>query len=454
MGQMNVPRLVVWTAVLSAIVTLAMLAVPPLRFVIKNPELHLAFIVAESMIALLASYLALRRLRRWRRLDHLLLGAGLGFLGASGLLFAALPAIFTENDESMLVWAAAAGRLGGSLLLASAALVSPRRLRLTPRQFFFSALAIVDALAFIALAALLLRDWLPPAVAPGAGLNGTFAVILLLGIGSYVVAAVGFALRTRQSVDALRSALAIGCAVGAASLVNHLINPSGIGESVAMADMLRFLFCLAILAGVLREVDAHWRSTLAAAALDERRRIARDLHDGLAQELASVQRNLGWLDAEDPFVQRAAASAERGLVAARQAIHVLGDAPDRDFAELLAETAGTVATRVGTKLVLDLEPSVQVGPAEREALVRITAEAISNAARHGGAELVRVELVDRPRVRLRISDTGTGFNPSLQAWTAEGGFGLSDMQDRALEIGAHYRLQSRPGKGTHVEVAL
>jgi signal transduction histidine kinase len=452
---MNIPKLVVWTAVASAALTVAALAMPSLSFSDHNPQLHLAAAVAEGMIGVLAGYFALGRLRRWRRLDHLLLGAGLGFLGVSNLLFVCIPAIFWQNSEAFGSWGATAGRLGGIFLLACSALVSPRRLRLTARQFFFSTLAIVDGLAAIALAVVLLRNHLPDAVTADGELNPVFAGMIVLGIAAHALAAVGFAMRARHSVDALRSALAVACALGAAALVNSLAYPTEMTEWIALADVLRFLFYLVIGAGLLRELDAQWHTGIAAAALDERRRIARDLHDGLAQELASIQRNLRWVEGEDPFVQRALASAERGLAGARQAIAVLGDAPERNFAEQLAETAGTVADRVGTKLVLDLKPTVEVGPAEREALVRIAAEAISNAARHGGADVVRVELDDRPRVCMRITDTGTGFNPSLLAWTGGGGgFGLSDMQDRALEIGARYRLKSRPGKGTDVEVAL
>jgi signal transduction histidine kinase len=452
---MTVPKLVLWTALASAVITVAALATPSLSFAVHNGELRLAIVMAEAAIGLLAGYLALGRLRRWRRLDHLLLGAGLGFLGISNLVFAALPAIFWDDNGAFSVWGATAGRLGGSLLLASAALVSPRRLRLTARQFFFSSLAIVDALAGIALVVLILQNELPDAVSSDGEINGVFAAMLVLGVGAHAIAAVGFAVRARQSADPLLGALAVACALGAAALVNFLASPTGPTEWVALGDVLRFGFYLVILVGVVREIDAHWHSTVAAAALEERRRIARDLHDGLAQELASIQRNLRWVDGDDdPFVARALASAERGLAGARQAIAVLGDTPERNLAEVLAETAGTVANRVGTKLVLDLESGVQVGPAEREALVRIAAEAITNAARHGGAEVVRVELVDRPRVRMRISDTGSGFNPSLLAWTGREGFGLSDMQDRALEIGARYKLQSSPGKGTNVEVAL
>jgi signal transduction histidine kinase len=260
--------------------------------------------------------------------------------------------------------------------------------------------------------------------------------------------------RARQSQDGLLGALALACALGTAALVIYLTNPASITQSVGLSDFLRFGFYLFVLLVVVREMEDQARGTLARAALEERRRAARDIHDGLAQELASIQRNLAWMDEDDPFVIRASESAARGLAAARRAIDMLGDTPERDFAEVLAERVEIAAEREGASLSLSLDPEVIVGPAEREALVRIASEAVTNAVRHGGADVVRVELFHRPRVRLRVSDTGRGFNPGLTAWTGGRGFGLSDMQDRAQEIGARYRLHSTPGSGTEVEVVL
>jgi signal transduction histidine kinase len=418
-----------------------------------DSDLHLALVLVEGMIGLLAGYLALGRLRRWRRMDQMLLGSGLALLGVTNLLFAALPAVVSDEEVDFTVWAAATGRLSASLLLAAAALVSRRRLRLTGRQIFFGALALADLVLLIGVTTLVFRDALPAAVVDGA-LHPAFAAILLIGAAAHTVAAVGFGVRARQTHDGLLGALALACALGTAALVIYLTNPVTISQTVGLSDLLRLGFYLAVLLVVVREMEEQARSSLARAALEERRRVARDIHDGLAQELASIQRNLAWLDEDDPFVIRASESAARGLAAARQAIDVLGDTPERDFAEVLAERVVIAAEREGASLSLNLDPKVTVGPAEREALVRIASEAVTNAARHGGADVVRVELMNRPRVRLRVTDAGSGFNPGLTAWAGGRGFGLADMHDRAQEIGARYRLKSVPGSGTEVEVVL
>jgi signal transduction histidine kinase len=94
----------------------------------------------------------------------------------------------------------------------------------------------------------------------------------------------------------------------------------------------------------------------------------------------------------------------------------------------------------------------------REALVRIAREAVTNAARHGHAGLVRVELDNGngngTGVRLRIADDGSGFDVTTPRQTSDGGFGLVSMSERAQAIGAAFHVDSRRGAGTTVEVRL
>jgi signal transduction histidine kinase len=190
----------------------------------------------------------------------------------------------------------------------------------------------------------------------------------------------------------------------------------------------------------------------AVATLEERRRMARDLHDGLAQELASVLRNLRGVDDGSRYAQRARASAERAVAEARRAVAALGGDDGQSLDRALADAVRQVAEREGTRVVLDVEPGADAPPGARDALVMIASEAITNAARHGGAELVRVELSDGGRLRLRIRDDGCGFH--VTGSTRADAHGLVGMQERAAAIQAHLRLHSEPGKGTMVEVML
>jgi signal transduction histidine kinase len=186
--------------------------------------------------------------------------------------------------------------------------------------------------------------------------------------------------------------------------------------------------------------------------LEERRRIARDLHDGLAQELAFIGRNLLRLDAREEPVARVAASAERALSESRRAIAALTKPLDEPLEVVLADAVRETADREGTFVDLVLASGIELDYGERDALIRIACEATANAARHGGARLVRVELVARRRrVRLRVSDDGSGFDTAAPSGE---GFGLTSMRERAQAVVGSFDVQSQPGSGTTVEVVV
>ena len=78
-------------------------------------------------------------------------------------------------------------------------------------------------------------------------------------------------------------------------------------------------------------------------------------------------------------------------------------------------------------------------------------EAVTNASCHAYADLVRVQFTNGGPLYLRVEDDGVGFDP---ADSGSKGFGLVTMEKRALAIGAEFRLESKPGRGTKVEVRL
>jgi len=106
---------------------------------------------------------------------------------------------------------------------------------------------------------------------------------------------------------------------------------------------------------------------------------------------------------------------------------------------------------VGVQVQFELTDAAGARADVREALVRIVREAVTNAARHGRASLVRVELQDDgDLLRLRVLDDGVGFDPR----TADGGFGLRSMRERAGGVGGRARISSTPGHGTAVDVEV
>ena len=184
------------------------------------------------------------------------------------------------------------------------------------------------------------------------------------------------------------------------------------------------------------------RRAIARAVEAERRRLARDLHDGPLQEL-------GWVRSA---LLRGAAAAEllpavdRAMAELHEAIAPTASAPDEPLAAALARTVLAVGDRLGVPVTLTLDEDVAVAPAVRDGLVGVAREAVTNAARHSGSPTVRVTLSHR---RLTVGDDGGGFDP---ANGRPGGFGLTSMRERADAIGVALTITSAPGHGTCVEV--
>jgi signal transduction histidine kinase len=151
-------------------------------------------------------------------------------------------------------------------------------------------------------------------------------------------------------------------------------------------------------------------------------------------------------------VEYLALAAERALDESRRAIAALTQPVMEPLAVALAYEAREVAARVDADVELDLAPDIEVDPAAREMLLRIVREAVGNAARHGGARKILVQLSNGSGLHLRIVDDGVGFDSA--DIPTEGRFGLTSMNDRARAIGGEFHLSTRPGGGTEIEVVL
>jgi signal transduction histidine kinase len=195
------------------------------------------------------------------------------------------------------------------------------------------------------------------------------------------------------------------------------------------------------------------------SVLEERARLARELHDAVSQRLFSIRahtRAAELLIVKDPA--RAAAEltaiAELGAQAHGELRAVIdGLAPPeldglaeslRRYAELAGRAHG-VTVRVTAADVPELAPRAQ------GAAFRVAQEALHNALRHSGASEVSITLSrTRRRVILEIADNGTGFDPEL----ASAGLGLTSMRERAAAVGGALRISSTPGAGTTVRMEV
>ena len=451
--------LLITAAIASAGVTLAIAVVPAIEFTYRRPSLHVALETAAMLIALLVAFLFYGRFQRSRAASDLLLVCALA--STAGANFLATIAAVAGSSSRFDTWAPLGGRLVGAVLFATAAFAPALTVR-RPRVRAWQALAVVGALLLcVAGAVALAGSRLPVGVEteltgdPGRpDLDGHAAVLAvqLLGTALFAAAALGFSRRAVKSGDELMRWLAVGSAFAAFARLNYFLYPSLYSDWVYTGDVFFLLFYASLLLGAAREIRSYWEGVATSAVLEERRRIARDLHDGAAQELAFVLRRLR--GADDPALAPVVAAAERGLDDSRRAIAALSHPLDEPLEGALALAVEQVAARSGVRLALDLATGVQVAPDVRDGLIRIACEAVNNAANHSGAALVRVELVEGDGLLLRVEDEGEGFDPDAVAPGSRAGFGLVSMRERAEELGARLTIASAAGEGTRIEVAV
>jgi signal transduction histidine kinase len=200
------------------------------------------------------------------------------------------------------------------------------------------------------------------------------------------------------------------------------------------------------------------RQQIVTAREEERRRIRRDLHDGLGPTLASLRLQLGAvrrLVATDPAAAEALIDSLRGDVAnatadIRRLVYELRP-PMLDEFGLVGALRNLGTTGSALALHLDLpEESPPLNAATEVALFRIATEAVRNVERHAGATRcsIRLEVADR-EVRLTISDDGSG----LAAATVPG-VGMDSMRERAEELGGSVRWSHAADGGTVVAAVL
>ena len=250
-----------------------------------------------------------------------------------------------------------------------------------------------------------------------------------------------------------------------------ILAPRGPGETFSLLDR-RLLDDLAKQAGVAlyaaqqtwqaQQLAAdlqHSRERLVTAREEERRRLRRDLHDGLGPALASLTLKVDAARDELGYDTQSASVMLNGLKGDIQAAisdirRLVYDLRPPALDDLgLAASLRLLAERyqnADLTITCDLPESTPALPAAVEvAIYRITAEALTNVVRHAGARACRVRLTVGSQVELEISDDGRGLPPDAAA-----GVGRISMRERAAELGGECTVTAAPGAGTTVRVWL
>lgn len=420
------------------------------RLAVTNPSLHVGLDVVEGMIALLIAYLMVGRVRDRRRLSEVLCVFALVVLGLSKVVLLGIPTVAAGTRGDLQVWAAPVGRIIGSSALALAALTHGKRVGV-PSQ----ALQLASAAGTVTVFVLATASRAFQSTAPQDPSDPSVQWLHFLTALALAVASVGFVRRASRTGDEMFGWFGAGCALGAIARLGYLAFPSQGFDDVYIQDFLRLGFYVLLLVGAQRELTSYWHSRAIASALDERRRVARDLHDGIAQELVFISGLARRVErgSEDPVkaAPQLASSADRALFEARRAISILTTRVEEPLHDALLNMTEEMQARTDIPIRFEGDTSVDLDPSDREEALRIAREAVNNAVKHSRAKTIELRTGRDPMPFIEVVDDGIGMSPGGSS-SGSGGFGLISMKERATVIGA--TIEIGPGVNTGVRVRL
>ena len=212
---------------------------------------------------------------------------------------------------------------------------------------------------------------------------------------------------------------------------------------------------------LLKEQAAKIEETL---KIDERTRLAAELHDYLAQNLTVVSYQISaaesalregrgdtaqFIENADKMLQSCRTDLRRCLWDLKS--DALGE---NDFSKAILKTTALVAGEASVSVRFDIRRT-RLSDSTAHAILSICRELVSNAVQHGQAETIRIAGEQKDgAIRFSVRDDGCGFDPSHREGPSEGHFGLSGVNERVRRLGGQLEIQSSPGKGTRVLITL
>jgi signal transduction histidine kinase len=462
----SVRELGLWLCLLAGgAVTALVIIRPTLRGATLRPTLHAEISALTAMVALLFALLAGGRFRRTLMPADLLLSGSLGVLGACNLLFSSIHDATGSYASGYVAWMPLMGRVLGAALLAAAAFAPARPVRFPGQAMLRMLFGCVAGLAAISVLILLAfngplhgSDSLLAGGSEHARLlSGSTSVLAVKGLGAalFALAALGFAIRSKHTADWFSVLMTWGTTLMAFAWLNYLLAPLLYLDWFYTGDGLGLLAYLVLATGAASEIRFAQRRAASLGVMEERGRVARELHDGLAQELVYLVSQARQLRSEQPSeaIENLVGAAERAMYESRLAISSLRASPEEPLIEALERIKRDLGPRLDLDIGLRIAPGLQVSPREREIILRIVGEALANAARHGHAGTATVELQKGEHLRLLIRDDGVGFD-TVGSLTRYGSYGLLSMRERAVSAGGQLEVRSAPGSPTEVEMIL
>lgn len=224
------------------------------------------------------------------------------------------------------------------------------------------------------------------------------------------------------------------------------------------------VLALILAAGLLYRLRVHELKTQYSAVLAERNRIAGEIHDTLAQNLAGIALQLDSVTlqlADVPAslrerLDQACNLTRYSLAEARRSVTDLrsDDLERRELAAALPEIAGRLTATAALQTRIEVSGAPRpLNPMTEKNLLRIFQEAVANVVKHAQARNLEIELrYGANSLTLRVRDDGCGFDTDKIVPLGVGHYGLTGMRERAERIGGHLMLKSKPGEGTELQV--
>ena len=414
-------------------------------------ELHDARLAFDTAVAVVATFVcvltSVRFLVEGRTLD-LLLAAGFWSIALGTAAFGLVPVFGGGTLSPAAAWQLVGARLLGAGLIAIAPYVDGRMA--ARRRSLVSVGVGVAVLLGVAAGAMRVPG---PSPFDADSLEGSYvrmAALLLTTL--WLIALVGFALRYRRYGRDLDSWMCLAATLAVFADLHLVLTPVVSSDLVLQGDFLRVIAYGVLLVGVWRAIS---EAEFGRAVADERARVAREIHDGLAQYLFAISTQVNMLETGAPLeevlprLKRAAASAQQEARFAVLALSSAGGSARFDSA--LRRYVEVLTADGALDVELDVDPQVRLAPDEQIEVFRIVQEGLGNARRHAGATHVEVSITQRAGRRVvSVSDDGVGFDETAVV----PGQGVANMRSRAQAIDGALTLRSDPGRGTAIEVVL
>jgi len=423
---------------------------PSLRDAYELPQLRLVLDTGVTFAALIVAVLAgIRFTVEGRRLDFLLCG-GFFVVAASTMAFAVAPVFGGGTVGKNEAWAAVGGKLLATSLIAAAPFSRGRILgRRRALRWWILALVCLEVSIWLLMRALSIG--MPQLIS---GNDQPPLLIVALAIQAFLslVALIGFGLRFRNYGDDLYRWLGLAATLSLFAELHYVFTPAVSSSFVSQGDFLRLISYTVLMAGVWRAMRF---AEFGRAVAEERARVAREIHDGLAQYLFTISTHASMLaagNAPEGSVEQIKKAAALAQQEARFAILALSSASgNAPFDAALRRYVEVLTADGELDVELEVDPGLSLAPDEQIEVFRIVQEALANVRRHAGAGRAWVVIGQRGLKRLVVvRDDGAGFDGD----TDPAGQGLRNLRERAAAIGGVFSLRSTPGQGTALEVTL